>query len=246
MKLLRYEVPYFVPYQEVDFTGKWKMSEMFNVFSNVATSHAELLGVWKKEYINQYGWVLAKMHVDILSPITFEQNITIQTWPGEPSRATFPRYYAINNAQGERVVNACGIWTLLDLVKRRIAIPSRVGMDYPKEVDPEVNSVMPQVSEFNDYHKVMERKVCYSDLDTNQHMNNTRYIQWAFDLLDIEKFKEGYICSLDIFYKKEAQSGTVIDLYTGIDDEFFYVLGKDDENECFSLKGKWKTLSKED
>lgn len=36
---------------------------------------------------------------------------------------------------------------------------------------------------------VMERTVLYSDVDINQHFNNSRYIEWAFDVMPIEFLK---------------------------------------------------------
>ena len=48
---------------------------------------------------------------------------------------------------------------------------------------------------FNDVELsyVMNRTVLYSDIDVNQHLNNSRYFEWAFDAIPVEFFKDIYI-----------------------------------------------------
>ena len=53
----------------------------------------------------------------------------------------------------------------------------------------------------------------YSELDHNDHVNNTRYIAWAYDAL----YKLGkdlrMIMKFDINYHSEVKSGERVDLY---------------------------------
>lgn len=230
-----------ITYQEVDFTGNWRMAEILKACSDLATEHAEVIGVWKPEMIGSYGWILAKMALELSQPIQFEQNVTMMTWPGTASKVIYPRYYKILAEDGKTLMKASSVWTMLDLKRRRIIMPSRAGVVFPTDIDEETCLALPDFSvDVTSLHKVMSRKVLYSDLDTNQHMNNARYIEWTSDLLDLERFREGYIASLAINFKKEAAPLTIMDLYYQEHEDVFEVVGKDENQVYFEVQGKWR------
>jgi len=56
------------------------------------------------------------------------------------------------------------------------------------------------------------RGVCYSDLDVNGHMNNTRYIDWICDALGTEAMREKGLSRLQVNYIAEAQPGEMLEL----------------------------------
>ena len=49
--------------------------------------------------------------------------------------------------------------------------------------------------------------VRYDDLDMNGHVNNTVYITWALEALDIDFRNSHKIKALDIYYKHEVKYG---------------------------------------
>ena len=51
------------------------------------------------------------------------------------------------------------------------------------------------------------RRVCYSDIDYNGHMNNTRYIQWIQDIIEPEILETAGQIRLDINYISELHYG---------------------------------------
>ncbi len=238
---LKWKKEKMITYQEVDFTGNWRMAEILKACSDLATEHAEIIKVWKPEMIGTYGWILAKMALEVRHPVRFEQKIRLLTWPGRPSKVIYPRYYQIVDENGETMINASSVWTMLDLKRRRITMPARAGVTFPAEIDPEVCLELPDFSvDGQALTKVMTRQVLYSDIDTNQHMNNARYIEWVTDLLDLQRFKQGYIARLTINFKKEAAPLTIMDLYYRETGDVFEVVGRDDQQIYFEVKGEWQ------
>jgi acyl-CoA thioesterase FadM len=59
-----------------------------------------------------------------------------------------------------------------------------------------------------------ERRVRYSDIDYNGHVNNTRYIQWIQDLTEPELLEKADQMRLDINYLRELKIGETVDLLT--------------------------------
>lgn len=239
----QYKVNRMISYQDVDFKGHLKLSSLFSILAEQATMHAFLLKVWNKELIEKYGWIVAKMHIEIFEEISCEEEVVFKTWPGKASRVIFPRYYSVENKNGDKLAAISSIWTLLDLEKRRITMPNRVGITFPEDVFLEESTSLPKDIEGTEGCQfVSQRKVTYSDLDTNQHVNNARYIEWVCDILSIEKFEESFISNLTIAFKKEITIGLTVYFYMVETKDSFIVYGANEDNsECyFEVEGLWK------
>lgn len=228
-------------YQQVDFAGHWRLADLFKELSDVATLHAEKLGVWQPQMMDRYGWVVSKMHLRIFRPLKFEEDIQLTTWPSKGSRVIFPRYYQAHDKMGELCVEAVSLWTLLDLKQRRIVMPSRVGIVFPDDLAaPLTMDIETDFEEAADDVFVEERQVRYEDIDTNQHFNNARYIAWVCDLLDIERFKTHYIEDLAIYFKKETAPLEKIQLRLKEEGDRFFVRGLCQDEVRFLVEGQWK------
>lgn len=220
---------------EVDYMGKYRMDQLFNCFAEIATVNAIKLGLWSQDMMQSYGWVVAKQSLHLDEPIQCGDHIEISTLPGKPTFVSFPRYYFIQK-EGRTIGYCSSIWTLIDLRRRRIVSLKREGIQIPK-IDHDVVLAEPKSIEMNiPMTYVTTRKVCYSDVDTNQHMNNTRYIQWALDIIDYSIHQDYDMCDITVQYKKEIPPLTEVQLYLGKDGLRYIVEGKDQDNEFFALE----------
>lgn len=228
-------------YQHLDFSGHWRMADMFSELADLATEHAQSLNVWNPSMAGSYGWVVSKYHFRILKPLTQQDEIHISTWPSTGTRVVFPRYYQVKNGHDEICIEGVGLWTLLDLKNRRITMPSRVGITFPEQLAAPLDiSVEASFSDDEGYTFMEERQVRYSDIDVNQHLNNARYIEWTCDLIDCHRFKEGYIADLSIYFKKETAPGQILTLEMKEVDDQFFVRGMRDGQMHFMVEGQWK------
>ena len=57
------------------------------------------------------------------------------------------------------------------------------------------------------------RSVCFTDLDRNGHMNNTRCMDWISDLLPSIFHKDHPVKEFTICYLSEATEGELLDLH---------------------------------
>ena len=62
------------------------------------------------------------------------------------------------------------------------------------------------------------RSVCFTDLDVNGHMNNTRYLDWIMDLLPSGFHQDHAIKDLTLCYMNEAREGQDLNLGWEIDE----------------------------
>ena len=66
-------------------------------------------------------------------------------------------------------------------------------------------------------------------------MNNTRYIQWAFDIIDYHIHENHYVKEISINYKKEIKPLEYVNLYLGQDQQRFIIKGEGEQGEIFFM-----------
>ena len=57
-----------------------------------------------------------------------------------------------------------------------------------------------------------KRYVNFTDLDRNGHMNNTRYLDWVYDLLGADFHKDHTLREFTLCYLNEAREGQQLEL----------------------------------
>jgi acyl-ACP thioesterase len=58
-----------------------------------------------------------------------------------------------------------------------------------------------------------QRSVCFTDLDRNGHMNNTRYMDWIDDLLPSAFHREHSVTEFTVCYLSETREGQTLQLH---------------------------------
>ena len=64
-----------------------------------------------------------------------------------------------------------------------------------------------------DLHSSRKRSVCFTDLDRNGHMNNTRFLDWIDDLLPSPFHERHSVKEFTVCYLSEAREGQELDLH---------------------------------
>lgn len=217
---------------EVDYMGEYQLCHLLNRFSEIATINAKKIGLWNESMMSQYGWVVAKQTLHLDEPIYFQDIIELSTTINNGTHVSFPRYYFIHK-NNQKIGYCSSIWTLIDVHKRRIVSPKRIGMEVPT-VDHQIYLEEPKTIDMNvDMQYQLTRQVLYSDVDVNQHMNNTRYLQWAMDIIDYHIHKDYFVSDLTIQYKKEIRPLEEVQLYLGNDQQRYVIEGRSESDEVY-------------
>lgn len=241
MEKVEYDFPFHLDYQKLDYAGNWRLSDLFSELSDVATTHAQMIGVWNPQLLGEYGWVVSKMRIRILKPLGFGAKGIIKTWPGYGTRVVYPRYFQIMDENDDIYIEAVNHWTLLDLKQRRITMPSRIGLSFPTALkDEKPLSIETDFSDEDGFVFVEKRQVRYSDVDMNQHFNNARYMEWVCDALDEKKFADHFINDLSIYFKKETAPNSVLIIEKKEVGERFVIRGAQDGEVHFVAEGTWQ------
>ena len=81
-----------------------------------------------------------------------------------------------------------------------------------------------------------EYEVKYSDLDCNLHVNNTKYIEWMFDMIPFVEIKDMEIESITTNYLKEIRLGDKVNLGYNKEGNVYTFAFKVNDEVCFSSK----------
>lgn len=213
---------------DVDMHMKLKTSSMFALLQQAASKHCAALGFGTDLTLGRgFLWVITRQKAEITRLPRYEEDILIETWPGPTKHVIFPRYYSILGADGEVLVKASSVWTLIDANTRTLATYDRHGISLEGLLTGEELTLprAPQVIEFSREH---DFKVPYSYLDLNGHMNNTRYFDLAEDLIESPAAGD-MLKYITVEYSNEARLAENITVRIGQDGKKYYVCGSTDK-----------------
>jgi acyl-ACP thioesterase len=212
-----------VRFGNIDRSDALTLATTFDFFQEAAISHAEILGVGR-DALKKTGqaWILSRLSVFMNRRPRFGETVTVRTWPRSWHKLFAVRDYDIRDGDDLPVIRGRGGWLILDIEKRRPLRPQAIIAHLPAneginafplgEAGGEAPAALE--SRFADAAATLSRtrRVSYSDIDFNGHMNNTRYIQWIQDLFDPEVLEEASQIRLDINYLSEALYGEELTL----------------------------------
>jgi acyl-ACP thioesterase len=208
-----------VRFGNIDRSDTLTLSAAFDVFQEAAISHAELLGVGR-DALRQTGqvWILSRLSVFMEQRPRFGETVTVRSWPRSWHKLFALRDYDILDKEGRPVVRGRSGWLIVDSEKHRPLRPQATVERMPLNEginalplgtsgDGAPPALANRFAGDADPGEPRVRRVCYSDIDFNGHMNNTRYVQWIQDLFKPEILEEAKQLRLDINYLSEALYG---------------------------------------
>lgn len=205
---------YTVEYSDVGNKRIMKPSRLVDCFQMLAVAHSDAAGYdldwFAKEKL---GWILLFWHIKIDRLPKEGETLTMSTWTKPYKRAQAQRDFAIEDERGQEVAYAASRWVLMDTVKRRPAKMKEGFFDsYVFENSRALSDEDFQMPSARDENFLGSRtfQVTRRDTDTNDHANNLVYIEWAFDDLSDEIYKNASVVDIRAAYKKECRRETTV------------------------------------
>lgn len=213
-----YQKKYYIGSNDVDQFLELKLPSFFKMMQDIATEHAEVLNIGKANTIdkNLY-WVITRIELDILKMPKYLQNVVLKTYPGDDMRFIFPRYFQLEDEKGNILIKASSTWMVLSRETHKICLNPFNGFKAPTEHLKD-EQPLPNKCLLDDNLSLVEtRKVRYSDIDLNGHLNNTKYIDYIVDIHDSDFYKQHRIKHFLINYEKELKDNNILSIYSNND-----------------------------
>ncbi len=207
-----YDIPYFL----IDQNRKLRITALTRFLEDMAIRHSDALGVGLDFYEqNQVAWVLAKWDIQVHRYPRFKEQVRVTTEPTSFRNFFGYRKYEIHSESGTLLAGGHSLWVFIDMNRKR---PTPVTDDLitAYELTPDQNTPLPiqapSPPEKNDYEISFDIRI--GDIDTNRHVNNVRYIEWALETLPPDFFSSGKSASrILVDYRKEINYGDRVYAY---------------------------------
>ena len=114
--------------------------------------------------------------------------------------------------RGKEIFRSLSMWILMDMKSRAMVLPGKAGIEVQGLLTGSELKAPGSLAPKNLTH-ITSRRVGYSDLDRNGHMNNTRCLEWIGDLLP-SSFHANHVPSeIIVCYHAEGREGEILDLH---------------------------------
>ncbi|MDR1128215.1 MAG: acyl-ACP thioesterase, partial [Treponema sp.] len=154
-----------VRFGAVDRSDRLTLAAVFDVFQELAISHAEALGVGRDALAaSRQGWVLSRMAVVIDRRPKWGETVTARSWPRGADRLFAVRDYDIQDRDGQALVRGRSGWIILDLDRRRpLRVQPVVEKFPPNDGLDALPGAPPGLEARGNLEKAGERRAAYSD-----------------------------------------------------------------------------------
>lgn len=230
---------------EIDFNGRLNIFSLFNFFQEIAWEHAGVLHFGLKDLSKRnLFWVLSRVRVEIERLPQWNEIIKLVTYPRGIDGLFALRDYEVYDANDNRIISGSSSWLILSAQNRR---PVRLNdLDLPFLVN-ERKALTANASKIVDVIGIPASKdmltVKPSDFDVNFHVNNARYVEWAYNSFSFDYHKENTLKTVEVNFLAECRETNCIsiDLFNQSEKENIVVIKRiDDSKELCRVYFEWK------
>ena len=199
---------------------KLSIPDLFAQFMDIATLHAEQLGVGANALVTKgISWITVKTKVHILRRPRLMETVTFSTRPLVPEKVRAIREYRLEK-NGELLAEGKTEWAVIDLATGRPRLMDGV-FDAALELAAEPTYPAPFARirpDFSDGEPLGTWRVRSTDIDFLGHMNNIAYLRAVFGLLPSEELKNLPQGSVEIIFRVPCFEGEELTLVRRLTD----------------------------
>lgn len=194
----------------VDIKLDLTLSNLMCFFQEVAWAHSNREDAgWKFLQSKEMFWALIKFYLKIHRMPQWEEKIKVRTWAKATKQIIYPRDFEVVDESGNLLVAATSDWVILD--KKNFRPQKNILQEEEKMILDRfaIQENIPKIPKINFSEEEGGCKsVLYSDIDMNQHVNNTRYLMWAIDDYDPDFIQTHSMTTCCIHYLSQTKLGT--------------------------------------
>lgn len=208
---LTYQMNMKIPFDMADMNGHIKLPDVILLSLQVSGMQSIELGVSDKVILEDYNlvWIITEYDIEVVRLPCFAEEITIETEALSYNRLFCYRRFTIYDEAGQDLIHMMATFVLMDRDSRKVhAVEPEIVAPYQSEFSkkllrgPKYQSLENPISK--DYH------VRFYDLDMNGHVNNSKYLDWIFEVMGADFLTQYIPKKINLKYVKEVRPGGVI------------------------------------
>lgn len=226
-----YEYTTNLSYNHVGVNNVLSYSGLTELLQEAATLHADSLG-WGISSVPKTNltWILLYWKIKIFSTPKWNTKVTVKTWPREMARIYSYRDFEVYDDLGNLIAVATSKWVLINVKTHSI---TRITPEITNSFNITKKLVFPDFKEpslklLEDSILTFEYKIGRRDIDSNHHVNNLCYLDFALESLPEDAYSNNFT-DIEILYKKEIKLGSLIKcFYSKNNDEHIISIKSED------------------
>jgi len=208
---LTYQMKMKIPFDMADMNGHIKLPDVVLLSLQVSGMQSIELGVGDKTILENYNlvWIISGYDIEVIRLPRFGEEITIETEALSYNRLFCYRRFTIYDEAGQELIHMMTTFVLMDRDSRKVhAVEPEILAPYQSEFDkklirgPKYANLEEPISK--DYN------VRFYDLDMNGHVNNSKYLDWIFEVMGAEFLTQYIPKKINLKYVKEVRPDGVI------------------------------------
>lgn len=208
MKQQIWKQDYLIASYLVNLRGQAGLYAILNLIQDVGWMHAMHLQV---KLPKNLGWIFTRQKLVMSKWPAWNSTVSIHTWLRKPENDVFLfRDYEIFES-GQKVGECTSSFTVMDLSTRKMASQDWSEYAHMWRPDGYLEHRPAKIPVADSAIDLSKFEVRNSDIDLNQHVNNTRYAQWILDSVPIHQLREGIqLHQYEVNFLSETKTGDVV------------------------------------
>jgi len=225
---------------DCDLFGRWLPASILVAMQETAGVHSALLGLDRNTMTSMnLAWVLSRVKVELKRIPSVNETIHITTYPTPQKHLFYPRVHVFTDANGNEIGYANSLWVLMDIAARRITQNAAVSQALPDNHDLPLPIGLPATVRPLEGEAATALLVPqYTDFDVNQHVNNTKYLNWCCNALGLDCLKNHSIQRFDVNYSTEVLPEMQVQTELVIKEDNFTFIGRCEKGLLFGISGQ--------
>ncbi len=210
---MQYTKDYRINYYNSDIHLNASVTSLLRIMEDIAITQSEERGVGIDYYHEkQVAWMLTRWKIDFYRLPKFNETVKLVTTPRAFRGFYANREYEFFDASEELIIKANTLWVFVNTGSRRpLKIPEDMYSHYGiTDEDMKKFSKLDEVPTADRRDHSRNFEVYFKDIDTNRHVNNTLYLEWAIETMPEEIKMSHRMNSLKVNYIKETNLGDKI------------------------------------
>jgi len=235
---------YRIRITEVDAHNQLTIPALNGLLQEMAWRHSvvEKVSVHELSAQHNISWVLSRLKIWISRLPNYDETVTVKTYVKGLDKYFYHRDFKVIDVDGVEIITASSVWGLMDIVKRRLSsIPEwMITITQILEEENPVEQVSGKILGINQVGIEKRFDIRWHDIDSNKHVNNTKYVEWLMESVPTDILNNGTLKSIDMIFKNESVLGDKITTQSqGIDQKYIHKIINQNGQELVTGETVW-------
>ena len=231
---MKFTQQYTIKWHDTDANRQVRPSALVTYLQETANEHLIHIGISLDDLRDRYGlaFILGSISVCSYEPLFAGDKIDVETWTCGEKGFRHHRCFRLLRS-GKTVAEATSVWALIKLADGSLVKVE----DMPYHIEPDALITLPdlpmrlRMPPIAEMEPAGERRIVYSDIDYNGHMNNTRDPDMLCDF--VPEMRESRMTGMVLSYRKEAVFAHTLRVFRQKNENGYFLCTVDEDgNVC--------------